>query len=139
MPKRIITENTLPLALHELDKWTGKLTWSLYAAQLAAILGEAAISRHTLLSYPQLTEAFKDRKRTLKETNEEKLTTNITLEYALKQLAIMEAKADRLVKENIRLKEQFVRWQQNLYMMPGVDMEKLNQIQDKPLIQVQRR
>ena len=71
MPKKIITEKTLPLALHELDKWSGKLTWNSFAEQLAKVLGEENISRHTLLSYPALVEAFNDRKQSLKEATKD--------------------------------------------------------------------
>lgn len=138
MPKKIITEKTLPLALHELDKWSGKLTWNNFAEQLAKVLGEKKISRHTLLSYPALVDAFNDRKQSLKEAskNEEK---DITLEFAKQQIATLEAKVERLEKQNEKLLEQFVRWQHNAYMMPNIDMNVLNKRLDKPLSEVDRR
>jgi hypothetical protein len=46
MPKKIITEKTLPLALHELDKWSGKLTWDSYAEQLAKNVSEYGMCTH---------------------------------------------------------------------------------------------
>lgn len=138
MPKKIITEKTLPLALHELDKWSGKLTWNSFAAQLAKVLGEESVSRHTLLSYPALVEAFNNRKDSLKEAlnSTEK---DVTLEFAKEQISILEAKVERLEKQNESLLEQFVRWQHNAYMMPNVDMKVLNQRLDKPLPEVDRR
>ena len=66
MPKVIITDSTIPIALHELDKWSGKLTWELYAERLASVLGEKRISRYTLLSYPVLADAFKQKKNLLR-------------------------------------------------------------------------
>lgn len=138
MPKKIITEKTLPLALHELDKWTGKLTWNSYAEQLAKVLGETKISRHTLLSYPALVEAFNDRKKALSESIKNKIQ-DITLEFAKQQIEMLEAKVQRLEKQNDKLLEQFVRWQHNAYMMPGVDMHALNSNLDKPLPKVNRR
>ncbi len=138
MPKKIITKKTLPVALHELDKWTGKLTWNSYAEQLASVLGEHKISRHTLLSYPALVEAFNDRKNALKEVAENK-EPNLTLEHAKEQIAMLEAKVQRLERQNSKLLEQFVRWQHNAYMMPGVDMSALNRNLDKPLPEVDRR
>lgn len=137
MPKKIITEKTLPLALHELDKWEGKLTWDSFASCLAKVLGEEKISRHTLLSYSALVDAFNDRKKALKEEKEEKGEPDITLEFALKEIATLKAKVERLEKQNNTLLEQFVRWQHNLYTMPGVDMKRLNL--DKPLSGVDRR
>ena len=138
MPKKIITEKTLPLALHELDKWSGKLTWNSFSEQLAKVLGEEKISRHTLLSYPALVEAFNDRKGSLRESvkDEEK---DITLDFAKQQIATLEAKVERLEKQNEKLLEQFVRWQHNAYMMPNVDMKLLNKQFDKPLPEVDRR
>ncbi|MFA6015686.1 MAG: hypothetical protein WC742_11530 [Gallionellaceae bacterium] len=140
MPKKIITESTLPIALHEIDKWSGKLTWELYAEQLASVLGEKRISRHTLLSYQVLVEAFNDKKSALKLAQESTpLEQDITVEFAKQQIAILEATVARLEKQNKLMSEQFVRWQHNLYMMPRVDMEKLNAQIDKPLPAVKRR
>lgn len=138
MPKKIITEKTLPVALHELDKWIGKLTWNSYSAQLAKVLGEEKISRHTLLSYPALVEAFNDRKNELKEASEKK-EPDITLDHAKEQIIMLETKVQRLEKQNSKLLEQFVRWQHNAYMMPGIDMNTLNRNLDNPLPEVNRR
>ncbi|WP_067514837.1 hypothetical protein [Endozoicomonas ascidiicola] len=138
MPKKIITEKTLPLALHELDKWEGKLTWERFAECLAKVLGEGKISRHTLLSYPALVEAFNDRKQSLKEAVKD-TPVDITLEFAKGQISILENKVRRLEKENDLLREQFVRWQHNLNRMPNVDMKRLNEKLDEPLMGVNRR
>lgn len=141
MPKKIITEETLKLAVCELDKWSGKLTWELYADKLAQILGVTRISRHTLLSYPMLVQAFNQRKAQLKARRLACLgkenDSDITLEYAKEQIHLLEDKVERLEKLNARLQERFVRWQHNAYMMPGVDMDRLDF--DKPLPKVDRR
>lgn len=138
MPKIIITEQSLQLALHELDCWKGKLTWDKFARKLSLTLGVKSISRHTLLSYPALVDAFKDRKEALRVTNtsEEK---DITVEHAMDQITLLEAKLERLEKQNQKLLEQFVRWQHNLYMMPNVDINTLNKQLNKPLHNVNRR
>lgn len=141
MPKKIITEKTLPIALHELDKWSGKLTWELFADRLSQALGEKKISRHTLLSYPALVDAFNARKDALRvivatAVNGE---SDLTIEFAKQQIATLEAKVSRLEKEIDLHRQQFVRWQHNLYMMPRVDMEKLNATLDKPLPAIKRR
>jgi hypothetical protein len=140
VPKKIITEQTLPIALAELDRWSGKLTWALFAERLAEIFGEKSISRHTLLSYPELVDAFNGRKKDLKEFKQHQdKVSDITLESALKKIDTLEASLSRLERENAVLTEQFVRWQHNLYMMPGVDLEKLNREIDKPLVPINRR
>lgn len=141
MPKIIITENTLPIALHELDNWSEKLTWERFAERLAQALGEKRISRHTLLSYPVLVEAYNAKKDALREAalNPGAGAPNVTLEFAKQQIATLEAKVTRLEKQIDLHREQFVRWQHNLYMMPRVDMEKLNATLDTPLAAVKRR
>ncbi|WP_108447051.1 hypothetical protein [Halomonas denitrificans] len=140
MPKKIITPQTLLIALEEIDRWSGKLTWELFSQHLAKVLGEKAISRHTLLSYPELVDAFKQRKKSIKvEKENQPVRSDVTLEGAMERIGELEAKNARLVRENERLKEQFVRWQYNLYMMPGVDMFSLSQQLDKPLSQIDRR
>lgn len=141
MPKKIITEKTLPIALHELDKWSEKLTWERFAERLAQALGEKRISRHTLLSYPALVEAFNAKKDALREaaSNANSGEPDVTLEFAKQQIATLEAKVTRLEKQIDLHREQFVRWQHNLYMMRRVDMEKLNATLDKPLPEIKRR
>lgn len=138
MPKQIITQKTLQVALHELDNWSGKLTWDRYAEQLAKVLSEDTISRHTLMSYKVLVEAFRERKGSLKEAKSSD-APDITLDFAKKQIDMLEAKVRRLESQNEKLLEQFVRWQHNAYMMPKVDMKLLNQQLDKPLPKVNRR
>jgi len=138
MPKKIITKRTLPIALNELDKWKGKLTMKKYTDHLARVLGVEKISRHTIASYPSLQQAFTDRKLSIKESNSER-SEDITLELAKSQIETLKAKVARLEIQNERLYEQFVRWQHNAYMMQGIDMKKLNQNLDKPLIEVKRR
>jgi len=141
MPKTIITEKTLPVALHEIDQWSGKLTWELYAARLASVLGEERISRYTLMSYPPLVQAFNAKKDVLRDAiqNVRDGDSDFTLDFAKEQIATLESKLARLETQLNLFREQFVRWQHNLYMMPGVDMEKLNAQLDKPLPGIRRQ
>lgn len=141
MPKKIITERTLPIALHHIDKWSGKLTWEKYAERLAIALGEKRISRHTLLSYSVLVEAFNAKKDALRtsinKSGREK--NDVTMDFAKQEIATLEAKVARLERQNDLFREQFVRWQRNLYSMPGVDLEVLSTKLDKPMVGVNRR
>ena len=41
MPKRIVTKANLPKILRELDRWEGKLTWSLFCERVAKVLNLA--------------------------------------------------------------------------------------------------
>lgn len=139
MPKQIITKRTMPVILSELDKWSGKITWDRFAQRVADVLGEPSISRHTLLSYPPIVEAYNDRKAALKEAAHEQKERDVTLEFAKQEIARLEAQVARLEKQNALYLEQFVRWQHNLHMMPGVDLDRLNQLMDKPLPPIDRR
>lgn len=141
MPKLIITDKTMPIALHELDKWSGKLTWERFAERLALALGEKRISRHTLLSYPALVEAFNGKKDALREVarSTSAVEPDMTVEFAKQQIATLEAKVTRLEKQIELHNEQFVRWQHHIYMMESVDLEKLQANLEKPLLEVNRR
>lgn len=141
MPKTIITEKTLPVALHEIDQWSGKLTWELYAAKLASALGEKRISRYTLMSYPPLVEAFNAKKDALRDAiqNAGDSDKDFTLDFAKEQIATLESKVTRLETQINLFREQFVRWQHNLYMIPSIDMEQLSAQLNKPLPEVKRK
>ena len=141
MPKIIITESTLPIALHEIAQWSEKLTWERFAERLAEKLGEKRISRHTLLSYPVLVEAFNAKKNVLRDVAKSPTSDEpeLSVEFAKQQIATLEATVMQLERQNNLLRQQFVRWQHNLYMMPRVDMEKLNVQLDKPLPEIKRR
>ena len=141
MPKIIITETTLPIALHEIAQWSEKLTWERFAERLAERLGEKSISRHTLLSYSSLVEAFNAKKDALREVANKPraVESELSVEFAKKQIETLEAKVMQLERQNNLLLQQFVRWQHNLYMMPRVDMEKLNVQLDTPLPELKRK
>jgi hypothetical protein len=144
MPKIIISDKTIPIALFELDKWQGKLTWDKYRKVLALVLGEQNISRHTLLSHQAIVEAFNSRKDELKASKESEAEAgstadkNVTLEFAKTEMNRLESEVNRLNREIDLHRQQFVRWQHNLNTMPGVDMERLNQRLDTPLPEITR-
>jgi len=134
MPKIVITEKNLPLAVHMLDKWTGKLTWASYADKLSEKLGVGSISRHTLIGYPAIKQAFDSKKKQLRDLAVQGVEGgDATIELLKSQRVTLEAKVRRLEEENAKYKEQFVRWQYNLHMMPGVNLEKLNNKIGDPL------
>jgi len=141
MPKIIITESTIPIALHELVQWSGKLTWERFAERLAERLGEKKISRHTLLTYPVIVEAFNSKKSALRDAviNPVIKDADLSIEFAKKQILILEETVENLQNQNNNLREQFVRWQHNLYSMKDIDMEKIGVKLDTPLPGISRR
>jgi len=138
MPKIVITESTLPIALNLLDKWTGKLTWNEYVKKLGEELG-TTVTPGAIKKHEKIQAAFTSKKKTLKDKVESSgLSGNATIDSLIAENESLESKVRRLEDELNLYKEQFVRWQHNLYMMPGVDMDALNATIDKPLVAVDR-
>ncbi|TKB51189.1 hypothetical protein FCL40_01130 [Ferrimonas sediminicola] len=138
MPKKVVTKDTMPVILHQLDKWTGDLDWESFAQQVSKVLGQT-IKWRGLHRYPQIVEAFNEKKKQLKEKAQESASTNdVTLELALKEIEMLKAKNHRLELQVKRFQEQYVRWLENIRKMPGVDMARLDTQLDKPLPEVKR-
>lgn len=139
MKKKLINNKNLKRILHELDGWTGKLTWGLLGEKVAGFVGVESISRHTLLNYPQIVQAFNARKNEMKrkvELNEDK--KDLTLEVALAEIDKLTAEVARLEREKNVFVEQFARWQYQLYMMPNVDIDALSKRLKGPLPNINR-
>lgn len=134
MPKRIITKSSLPKVMRELDRWEGKLTWPLFCARIAQVLGVESISKHTMYLYPAIKERFQKRQKDLREAKESR-PRDFTIEAAARRIADLEAQVKRLGETNELLLDQFRRWQYNAYAN-NVRMEHL--AWDKPLPEVNR-
>ena len=148
--------------LDTIDNRNGKLTWNLLGEELQSRLGLAnPPSRHALLSYDEIKNAFLLKKDRLKETKAIMLqkannlikdpsdlsdllsdlnNDDATIKALIKRAKNLEDdnhalydKVNRLESEKTILIEQFVRWQHNLSKMDGVDMEKLAHYIDDPL------
>lgn len=135
MPKRIVTPSSLPKILRELDRWEGKLTWDLFCRRVAAVLGVASVSKHTMYAYPTIKRAFQSRQAELREGGTQVDGRDLTLRVAAKRIADLEAQVRRLDETNKALLDQFRRWQYNAYAQ-GVRMDLLDL--DRPLPEVDR-
>lgn len=134
MPKKILNKSAVAMALRELDRWQGKLTWSAYCQRVAKVLGVDSISRHTLYQNGQIGMAFRQRQRNMRSESVVG-TSDFTLEVAVRRVADLEAQVARLEATNGLLIEQFVRWQYNAYAN-NVRMDALSL--DAPLPPVNR-
>ncbi|WP_226434378.1 hypothetical protein [Alteromonas sp. McT4-15] len=137
MPRKIVTEKTMPVILNELDKWTGKLDWESFASRISKVL-QQDIKWRGLHRYPPIVEAFKAKKDQLKEAEKPSNGKDVTLETALQEIETLTAKNHRLELQVKRYQEQFVRWLENLRKMPGVDLTKLDNQLNKPLPELKR-
>ena len=127
MPKHIVTDDVRSVVLSMIDSWQGKLSWKLLCERVSRECAlDATISRHTLLTYPDIELAFKIKKDWLRNNPETSSVPNdLQLRDAYKQIEKLKAEVLRLKSENTALTEQFIRWQYNLYLM-GHRMNELN-------------
>lgn len=139
MPKTKVTSKTIPVILHELDKWQGKISWDLFCKRVAKVLGEEKISRQTLLDYDVIKFAYQKRKEALKEDDGSDVPYNATVQMLTDENKMLKAKVARLEDKEKAYKEQFVRWLENIRLMPGVDIVKLAEQLDRPLPKVNRQ
>ena len=120
-----------------LNKWSGKLTWDLFAVSVARALDKPSISKFTLMSYEPVKQAFNFRKKTLREAKSTVIASmgDVTIDMLIKENEELRSQISHL-KKLLEEKEslwadQYRRWQYNLSQMPNVDLATL----DRPLHQ----
>ena len=120
-----------------LNKWSGKLTWDLFAVSVARALDKPSISKFTLMSYEPVKQAFNLRKKTLREAKSTVIASmgDVTIDMLIKENEELRSQISHL-KKLLEEKEslwadQYRRWQYNLPQMPNVDLATL----DRPLHQ----
>ena len=134
MPKKVITEDTLPVFLHTLDLWNGKLTWDLYTKRMVTRLDEKSISPVTLKSHQLIGEAFRQAKERL---NGEKIGDIIqhgaTAEVLRKENQALKAQHERDKKSIETFELAFNNLIYNIYMIDGVDLKAVQKAMLTPL------
>lgn len=119
-----------------LNKWSGKLTWDLFAVSVARALDKPSISKFTLMSYESVKQAFNLRKKTLREAKSTVIASmgDVTIDMLIKEneeLRNQISHLRKLLEEKESLwADQYRRWQYNLSQMPNVDLATL----DRPLL-----
>ena len=120
-----------------LNKWSGKLTWDLFAVSVARALDKPSISKFTLMSYEPVKQVFNLRKKTLREAKSTVIASmgDVTIDMLIKENEELRSQISHL-KKLLEEKEslwadQYRRWQYNLSQMPNVDLATL----DRPLHQ----
>ena len=119
-----------------LNKWSGKLTWDLFAVSVARALDKTSISKFTLMSYEPVKQAFNFRKKTLREAKSTVIASmgDVTIDMLIKEneeLRSHFSHLKKLLEEKESLwADQYRRWQYNLSQMPNVDLATL----DRPLL-----
>jgi hypothetical protein len=139
VPKILVDEDSKKEIIKIIDSWRGKLTWESLCQRVSRELKfDEVISRHTLLAYDEIKLAFSTKKTKLKTEPEHRYGTgDSALQKAYERIQILESENQRLERVVGAIREQFVRWQYNLYRI-GVDMEQVNKNVDRPLVDYAR-
>ena len=134
MPKKVITADTLPVFLHVLDLWSGKLTWDLYTKRMLTRLAVESISPVTLKTHRQISEAFRQAKERLKADKERDISQHgATAEVLLKENQALKAQLERAQQDVEELRLVFNNLINNLYMVDNLDLIAVQKAMTTPL------
>ena len=136
MKHKFIDVKEMKVIENILNKWSGKLTWDLFAVSVAKALDRPSISKFTLMSYEHVKQVFNIRKKTLREAKSTVIASmgDVTIDMLIKEnteLRNQISHLKRLHDERETLwADQYRTWQYNLSQMPNVDLS----ILDRPLM-----
>lgn len=136
MKHKLINVKEMKVIENILSKWSGKLTWDLFAVSVAKALDRPSISKFTLMSYEPVKQEFNLRKKTLREAKSTVIASmgDVTIDMLIKEneeLRSQISHLEQLLKEKESLwVDQYRRWQYNLSQIPNVDLATL----DRPLV-----
>lgn len=133
MPKKIITEQTLPVALGLLHSWQGKLTWELYAKKLARRLKVDQIAKRSLYKHGEIVEVYHRVKARLKEQPPAEKNTDATVERLRKENDKLRSELEHQTQKVRNLQNAIVRLQRNAYLFPGMDTKRLQDLLTHPI------
>lgn len=108
---RHLTERDIKILIDLIDAWPGKLTWESLCDKGGDLLGFRP-TRQTLNSHTPIKSAFND-KKTQQKTGLASRKRPQSLAIAEQRIHKLEGENARLIAENERLIERFVRWQYN--------------------------
>ncbi|HCF7692387.1 TPA: hypothetical protein NIK51_004335 [Pseudomonas aeruginosa] len=120
-----LTDVGIEKAVRLLDGWAGKLTWDRYLAMLEVEIGHK-YTKAAMLRHPRIKAAWDHAKELAKDGDGISVPRSaIETEKALERVRLLEARVDRLTRENNALLEQFVRWSHNA-ARKGLTLEDLD-------------
>lgn len=128
-----LSDENIEKAVELLDGWMGKLTWERYLAVLQIEIGHK-YTKAAMLRQPRIRDAWQEAKLKSQENASEGGYGATPLAQAKQRINQLEARVERLKRENNQLLEQFVRWAHNAARR-GLTPEEL----DKPLPETRKR
>ena len=133
MPKKIITEQTLPVALGLLHSWQGKLTWDLYSKRLAKRIKVGRIAKRSLYKHDEIVEVYRQVKARLKSQSSAGPSTDATIDMLKKDNQRLRSELEHQKQKVENLQNAILRLQRNAYLFPGLDKKKLQELLTHPL------
>ncbi|KAE8438443.1 hypothetical protein [Vreelandella piezotolerans] len=133
MPKKIITEQSLPIAVGLLHSWQGKLTWELYATKLAKRLKVDRIAKRSLYKHDEIVEVYHQVKARLREQPPAPKSTDSTIEGLRRENEKLQSALKHQTQKVNNLQQAILRLQRNAYLFPGMDTKKLQELLTNPL------
>ncbi len=132
MRPKLINADDIPKIEKILNKWSGKLTWDLFADAVAKALGRPSVSKFTLMNYEPLKQAYDRRKDRLRDEKVQVVQSgDVSIDALMDEIAKLRNQIADLEAEKAQLKDNYIemfrRWQYNLSQMPNVDLSKLDQ------------
>ena len=123
-----LNDTGIEKAVRLLDGWAGKLTWDRYLAMLEVDIGHK-YTKAAMLRHPRIKSAWDHAKEHAKDDNGVSVSRRaVETDKALERVKLLEARVERLTRENNALLEQFVRWSHNA-VRRGLTLDDL----DRPL------
>ena len=123
-----LNDTGIEKAVRLLDGWAGKLTWDRYLAMLEVEIGHK-YTKAAMLRRPRIKSAWDHAKEHAKDDNGVSVSRRaVETDKALERVKLLEARVERLTRENNALLEQFVRWSHNA-VRRGLTLDDL----DRPL------
>ncbi|HCK5030760.1 TPA: hypothetical protein ACRNTK_002488 [Pseudomonas aeruginosa] len=120
-----LSDEGIDKAVRLLDGWAGKLTWDRYLAMLEIEIGHK-YTKAAMLRHPRIKAAWDHAKELAREGDGISVPRSaIETEKAMERVRLLEARVDRLTRENNALLEQFVRWSHNA-VRKGLTLEDLD-------------
>jgi hypothetical protein len=122
--KRHLSDKNIQQIIDLLDKWQGPLSWETLLDAVAVTVGQR-LTRQGLSNHERIKIAFQVRKAVGDPEARKTPKGSLGVTAAQQKVTALQAKVDRLEKENDLLLSQFARWCHNA-ALHGLDENKLN-------------
>lgn len=122
-----LSDDAIEKAVSVLDGWHGKLTWDRYLAMLSVDLGHK-YTKVAMLNQRRIRAAWDSAKKRTRDSVEGVGHGDVAVAVSRKRIDTLQARVERLQRENHQLLEQFVLWAHNATRM-GLTKKDL----DRPL------